>query len=162
MTQDIAAIMAEPPGGANHGRIATIDPEDEGRWIDASPEAEWMRDDQGFGIVETSRGSDGRGTTYGAHDAGMTTHRGVLHPDEYVDSSTLRLMIEKRLGFTYEEITSVYRQGPLAPESRQLRDKIDARMLALSRAGANMTVLADGLGIPVRTIENAVRRARES
>lgn len=95
-----------------------------------------------------------------AFDGGITAHRGVLHPDEYVDPELLRTMIEQHLGFTYEEISSVYRQGRLSPDQRELRATIDAQMLALSRAGGNLTALADDLGIPLRTIHNAIARAR--
>jgi len=96
------------------------------------------------------------------NDAGMVAHRGVLHEDEYVDEPLLKLMIERRLGFTYEQIRSVYRSGPLAADARQLRAKIDARLLALSRSGGVMTLLAEALGLGDATIERALARAREA
>lgn len=94
-------------------------------------------------------------------DGGMVAHRGTLHPDEYVDSATLREAAEASLGFTYEEISSVYRQGPLAPEQRQLRERIDARLLALSRAGGAMATLASVLKLNEKTVDRALARARD-
>lgn len=31
---------------------------------------------------------------------GLTAHRGVLHPDDYVDEGTLVTLVEDELGFT--------------------------------------------------------------
>jgi hypothetical protein len=80
------------------------------------------------------------------HSGGLTAHRGVLHPEEYVDQEALRAMVEDELGFTYEQVRSVYRQGPLSADQRELRGQIDARLLVLSRAGGEMTLLAGALG----------------
>lgn len=107
----------------------------------------------------------------GSRDGGMTTHRGVLRGDEYVDVEALRAAVERELGFTYEQVRSVYRQGPLTDEQRELRGKIDARLLALSRAGGELNVLARALGMQVKTnrskgdsscwvMERAIARAR--
>lgn len=102
----------------------------------------------------------------GAED-GLTSHRGVLHPDEYVDMSVLRALVEAELGFSYEQVRSVYRQGPLSARQRELRGRIDARVLALSHAGANLALLGRLLGFPVkdngncRAMENALARARK-
>ena len=103
----------------------------------------------------------------GDEEGGVTSHRGVLHPDEYVDSDTLRVLVERELGFTYEQVRSVYRQGPLSADQRELRGHIDARLLALSRSGGHMAELGRALGFDVkangncRAIENALTRARE-
>jgi hypothetical protein len=99
-------------------------------------------------------------------DGGLTSHRGVLAPGEYVDPDVLRKAVEEELGYTYEQIRSVYRQGPLSPEQRKLRGVIDARMLALRRSGANMTELGRALGFRVKVSGNvdvldaAVARAK--
>jgi len=114
----------------------------------------------GYSIVTPSHGRD-------ALESGMTAHRGVLHPDEYVEEDTLRSLIERSLGFTYDQIRSVYRQGPLSPEQRQLRRRIDARMLAISRSGGNMAELARAIGFTVKptgdveVFKAALARARD-
>ena len=99
--------------------------------------------------------------SYGYQDAGMTAHRGTLHPDEYVDENVVRDAAEEVLGFTYEEISSVYKQGPKSPEQRQLRAKIDARLLALSRSGG-LSKLAEILGLNEKTLDRALARARDA
>ena len=132
--EDFEALMQERPDG--------IETDQSGEFWD------------GFSIV--SIGNED------VNDAGMVAHRGVLHEDEYVDEPLLKLMIERRLGFTYEQIRSVYRSGPLAADARQLRAKIDARLLALSRSGGVMTLLAEALGLGDATIERALARAREA
>lgn len=103
----------------------------------------------------------------GDEEGGVTAHRGVLHPDEYVNEDALRVLVERELGFTYEQVRSVYRQGPLSASGRELRGRIDARLLALSRSGGHMAELGRALGFPVkddghcRVMENALARARE-
>lgn len=106
-------------------------------------------------------------TDGGGRDGGMTSHRGVLQGGEHVDADALRALVEAELGFTYDEVRAVYRQGPLAPAQRELRNRIDARLLALSRAGGHMAALGQALGFPVkddghcRVMENALMRARK-
>lgn len=134
MIEDIESIMSEGPGGETSN-------------------TEEFLGAGGWGIATL----DG-----GGRDGGLTAHRGVVHPDEYVDADILRDAACEALGFTYEEITSVYRQGPLAPEQRQLREKIDARLLALSHAGGNLTQLAAALGLNrTGVIDRALTRARD-
>jgi hypothetical protein len=93
-------------------------------------------------------------------DGGLVAHRGVLHPEEHVDGLELRRLACEELGFTYEQISSVYRSGRKSADQRELRGRIDARLLALSREGGNMTALADALGLYRRLLEDALRRAR--
>lgn len=133
MQEDIEALMSEAPGGVT----TDVEREIAGR--------------EDFTFVDPSRLST---------DAGMTAHRGPLVGDEYIDVDVLRDAAEEALGFTYEDVSSVYRQGPLSPEQRQLRDRIDARMLALSRSGGNMTALADTLDLSGSVIDRALVRAR--
>lgn len=103
----------------------------------------------------------------GGRGHGLTTHRGVLHPDEYVDLEDLRARISERLGFTLDEIRSVYRQGPLSAAGRYLRSRIDARLLEVAESGGLLVELGSALGWAVRedghcrTVENALSRARE-
>jgi hypothetical protein len=102
----------------------------------------------------------------GADGGGLTAHRGVLQDNEYVDPDVLRKAVEEELGYTYEQIRSVYRQGPLTPEKRELRGIIDARMLALRRSGANMVELGRAIGFPIKAsgncavLDNAIARAK--
>lgn len=104
-------------------------------------------------------------------NGGITSHRGVLHPDEYVDQNLLQELVERELGFTYEQVRSVYREGRPSAESRELRAQIDARLLALSDAGGSMLHLARAFGWKIdeagetggencRTLERALERAR--
>lgn len=153
--------MQEPAGGPNHGRRSSTNPEAEGRHLPLGAD-EW----QAAEFMRT-----GGWTVARAKDpalAGMTAHRGVLHPDEYVDEAALRGLVEQELGFTYEQVRSVYRQGPLSADMRELRGQIDARLLALSHAGGNLTALGRALGFYVDDHGNcdamkaAVARAKEA
>lgn len=130
MHENISEIMSEAPGG--------VTPRE------GIP--------HGFGVIDPVHNNE--------HQAGMVAHRGVLHPDEYVDADVLRDAACEAVGFTYAEITSVYRQGLKTPETRQLRERIDSRMLALRRSGGNMTQLADALGLAQSAVDRALKRAR--
>ena len=158
-------LMEEPPGGRNAGRAASPDPNVEGRWLPLGVEDaqayEFVRGG-GWTLVDTSRGSH----AHGAVEAGMSAHRGVLRGDEYVDPAALLAAVEVELGFTVEDVRAVYRQGRLSDEQREQRGKIDARLLALSRSGANMMLLAKLLGLTgpagtwPRPLKNAIARAK--
>jgi hypothetical protein len=155
-TSDIREIMEEAPGGPNHGRAASNNPEGEGRWVDlsesAAQAAEFMRDG-GFIVGSMEGGAQ-------QERAGITSHRGVLRGDEYVDGFRLRDLVEENLGFSYAEISAVYRPGRLTADQRELRARIDARLLALSRAGGNMDALARVLRWDPKTMDGALARAR--
>ncbi len=103
----------------------------------------------------------------GGRSGGLTTHRGVLHPDEYVNEDNLRALVSEHLGFTLAEVRSVYRQGRMSAEGRALRARIDARLLEIEQSGGLMTELGRALGWAVnengncRTLDNALARARE-
>jgi hypothetical protein len=90
---------------------------------------------------------------------GMVAHRGTLHPDEYIDRAVLREATEEALGFTHEEVSSAYAYGRPTTEQRQLRERIDSRLLALSRSGGRMASLAMALDIGTATLERALARA---
>lgn len=128
----------------------------------------------GFSVADTAYGST-TGRIAGAGDAGMKAHRGVLHEEEYVDDVRLRSLVEAELGFSYDEVRSVYDRGvaggPLPKPLRQLRERLDARVLALSLSGANMVALARAIGLPLQAaddergewchaLDRALRRAR--
>ena len=166
---EIRELMEEPAGGHNHGRTAVDDPhldERATRFIGLGVEDGQERDVLNGGGWTLIPGVGGA-----RQAAGMTAHRGVLHPHEYVDNDVLRAKVEEAFGFTVEEVRSVYRQGRLTPEQGELRSRIDARLLALSRAGANMLALARVFGLPIkparhggncRVLDNALTRARNS
>jgi hypothetical protein len=80
-------------------------------------------------------------------------------------------MVEAELGFTFEQVHEVYRQGAgrwMTEEQRHLRARLDARLLQLAKAGGNMVALGRILGFRVdeskrscAAITNALARARE-
>jgi hypothetical protein len=156
---DFAELMEEPAGGRNYGRRREGD-----RFNSLSVEDAQAREllrEGGWSIVSPS--SNGAGTL---PTAGMTAHRGVLHPNEHVDHERLVGLVEGALGFTLDDVHAVYRQGRLSADQQELRAQIDARLLALSRSGANMDLLARLLGFkgPAGTwpfaLKNAIARAK--
>lgn len=105
------------------------------------------------------------GADYGV---GLTAHRGVLHPDDYVDTNVVQEAVLERLGFSLDEVRSVYRQGPLSSAQRELRARIDARLMEIAEDGGLMKELGRALGWAVKangtcqTLSNALARAREA
>jgi hypothetical protein len=92
---------------------------------------------------------------------GLVSHRGVLHPHEYVDMARLVQALEQELGFTLEQLRSVYGTGGRIPSRRlELRDRIDARLLALARSGASMDLFGRVTGLNDSTLDRALARAR--
>jgi hypothetical protein len=91
-------------------------------------------------------------------------HRRRADFDEEADRRWLLPLIERQLGFTHDEVRSVYRQGPLSAKQRDFRADIDDAMLALSRGGGNMVLVGRLLGFYVnrgcKVINDAVERAR--
>jgi len=120
---------------------------------------ELMQDETAFTAEELATGGF---SVIDRTDGGMVAHRGVLHPDEYVDRAVLREAAEASLGFTYAEITAAYKMGRPTDEQRQQREKIDARLLALSRSGGAMSTLAVVLDLGPATIDRALARARRA
>lgn len=158
--EDLEEIMQEPPGGVNHGRMAGDD-----HWAPLSVEdaqAEEFLQQRGWSLVEAS--TRGR-------DAGMSAHRSVTHPQEHIDQELLRVLVEDGLGFSFEEIQASYGNGRPSATRARTRADIDARLLALSRAGGNMLALARVLGWEIeegngrtgpgcRKLKRALQRAR--
>lgn len=157
--RDTERLMEEVPGGENHGFTSDAYVDDDGapRVTRRPNDLTLARLDQrGLGAGE------GRfGIVTGREDGGLIAHRGILHPDEYVDLTVLRLAAEESLGFTYAEVSAAYKNGRPTAEERQLREKIDARMLVLSRSGGSMKTLADMLDLSEKTVDRALTRARE-
>jgi hypothetical protein len=146
--------MEEPAGGPNHGRRASDNPNVEGRrvplYADDWQAAEFMRAN-GWTMVHAKDGTR----------AGVNAHRGVLHPNEYADPVLLKAAVEGELGFTFVDLHSVYSTGGRIPSKRrELRGRIDARLLALSRSGANMDLFGRVVGLNASTLDRALARAR--
>lgn len=91
---------------------------------------------------------------------GLHAHRGVLHPAEYVDPAVIVPAVERRLGFTKAELHLVYRQGRKSAAQRELRARIDARLLELQSSGGNLELLARIVGVDRKTLGRALARAR--
>lgn len=156
--EDTQNIMSEAPVGDNHGyAIASF--------TDSEDTPQRSRRDQTMrlsGLEQAAPGQHGGfGIATGKDDGGLVAHRGILAPGEYVDWFALREAVEADLGFTYAEVNEAYALGRPTVEQRQLREKIDARLLALSRAGGNMETLAKALALSEKTVDRALRRARE-
>ena len=146
-TEDYASLMEEPAGGHNHGRM-------DGNTLDTDESVAFgFRFDGGWHVADIRSNKEEAG--------GLVSHRGVLAPAEYVDPDVLRTMVEEEFGFSLDDVASVYTTKRLRHDQRQLRGDIDARVLALSRSGANMAQLANVLGINPRTMERALARARQ-
>lgn len=157
MSSELAQLMEEPPLGPNHGRRAADNPEAEGRHLPLGIndwQAREFMQSGGWSVIHEKDGERA--------GVGVSAHRGVLHPDEHVDQAALRAMVEHELGFTIDQVHSVYSTGGRIPDQlRGLRERIDARLLALSRSGANMALLGRSVGIPYDpTIKRALRRAQ--
>ena len=144
---NLEELMGEPPGGFNHGRH-------NGLSLDTKDHQQYeLRFTGGFGIAHPfDGGTKGNGPN----------GRNVLAPGEYVDTTILRLEVEKRLGATYAEIAVLYGSKRLDDEQRERRSTIDTVMLKLQRAGANMYQFAEVVGMNQRTMNRALVRAREA
>lgn len=172
-TDELADLMQEAPGGDNHGSRSTPDWESWNRseeskfgnriglsirWAQAH---EYIRRG-GFSVVDTNAGTH-TGRTHGYQDAGMKTHRGPLHGMEFVHHDELINMVEGHLGFTFDEVRSVYARegGPLPGDLRELRSQIDDRLLRLREDGhLDMTEFSRVFGLSEKTIRRAVQRAK--
>lgn len=115
-------------------------------------ETSWLADG-GWTVASPKTEGSGR-------DGGLTAHRGVLFPGEFVDRLSLRDAVLERLGFTLEQVNSVYKQGRKSDDQRQLRDKIDESLLALSRDGATVSKISEALLVDDNVVTSALSRAR--
>jgi hypothetical protein len=133
----------------------TTSREDERRRARTSAEArDYMATTRGGWRVVSPRARTGN------ERCGMTAHRGVLHPHEYVNTAELVAAVEKRLGFTLDELRAVYRQGRKSAAQLELRARIDARLLELRERGGNMELLARVIGVDRKVVGRAMTRAR--
>jgi hypothetical protein len=126
----------------------------------------------GVSLLEDAAGSTIVHEKQGA-DVGLTAHRGVLHPDEYVNPWLLGAMVEELLGFTLAEVHEALPAVAGRPTAArlELRARVDARLLEVAEGGGNMIELGKALGLPIlpadetggercQPLERALARAR--
>lgn len=104
--------------------------------------------------------SDGASIDYrhsGSARSGKS-HRGVLHPSEYVDTEEMQRQLEAEFGYTLTEVREAFAPGPLPARLRERRDHLDQVMRQIKESGGNMTQLARYLGISPRTVARAAKR----
>lgn len=162
MRSELAELMQEPAGGDNHGQRLSGNPGVEGPHLSLETER-WRREEfmrnSGWTLVHNV---DRRASETGARSHAVNQYT-VLHPTEYVDESLLVVLVEDELGFTVEQLHSVYSTGGRIPsDRRELRARIDARLLALSRGGANMDLFGRIIGLNPATLDRALARAKEA
>lgn len=109
-----------------------------------------MRSTDGWRVVSPDHGDR----------CGMVAHRGVLHADEYVNRARLLTAVQHRLGFTLAELHDVYCQGRKSQAQRELRARIDARLLELAHVGGNLSMLGRIVGVHPHTFSRALARAK--
>jgi hypothetical protein len=152
MTSDLERLMQEPAGGHNHGRR---------RAPDTGAAIAW----QPLGDAQTGEFLREAGWTVAREKdptaSGMSAHRGVLQEDEYVDPTVVEALVEDALGFSFDQLHSVYSTGGRIPADRvELRGRIDARLLALAESGANMDLFGRVTRLNASTLDRALTRAR--
>lgn len=139
-TLDFEALMQEPPGGNNFGRR-------DGEPLGADDSGEFLLDG-GWTIVDTSSGGERRR---------VKAHRGVTHPDEYIDPEALRVEVENLFGFSAAQVSEAFSPGRPSASRLELRDHVDARMLEISELGGNMVALGRSLGLAIGDSGNGAR-----
>lgn len=151
------AVMQEPPGGFNNGRASRSS----GRFV-TNLSTEEMKTSEHLG--DENAGWDLSSMEGGAQQSrgGITSHRGVLHPDEFVHAEALEALLEENLGVSLDEFDEAYRsRGRPSPEALATRVKVDRVFLEVVEDGGNVEELARILGIARARIYDAAERARE-
>ncbi len=134
---ELEDLMQEPPHGFNHG---------------VKNRGTSLECDGVFGFRV-----NGGWTIVWPGNGGTKGNRHVLAEDEYVDEDVLALEIEDRLGHSLEDVKAAYSQrGRITPEHKVVRDDIDAKILSLYEAGANMFQFALYVGMNQRTMNRAI------
>lgn len=111
---------------------------------------DWLDDDQAGALVSARAGK-----------AGMTGHRGVLFPGQYVDRASVVAALEERLGVTAEEFRAVYggrKGGPLPKRLRELRTNLNAVLERVEAEGGSLALLAQWMGVNPRALQRALER----
>lgn len=156
---ELEQLMQEPPTGHNHGRGGQ---NHDGRRRSLATEGmvseRYLTDSvEGWSIASIKGGNQ---------EGGITSHRGVLHSDEYVHAETLERLLEERLGVSLHEFDEAYktRGRPSAEQSAKneaVRIKVDALFLEIQETDGNIELLSRLLGINDRRIREAAKRARQ-
>jgi hypothetical protein len=143
-----------PRTGWDEGmQVHSTDPEARGR-RSRSPTEVAAVSENGMAVIP-SYYNHGRGS--------MVAHRGVLHPDEYVDVKQLARQLEVRLDCTLEEFVGVYGRaggGPLPKALRPLRARLDEALAIYAERGGSMATLGLCTGVPERNLQRAAKRGR--
>ena len=153
---DYEELMQELPGGDNSGRASGI-----GVQPQSSRKPTEFLSARDMQVEELMR--QGGWVIDWLGYGGTTAHRGPLQPGEYVDPVIVQEAVERRLGFTYAEISAVYpdKPGTLSATQRAMRSAIDQRLLAVSHSGGNMLQLAKILGWPTLLGEGGQEKSRK-
>jgi hypothetical protein len=100
---------------------------------------------------------------------GLTIHRGILHPDEYVDAVIFQVQIEQRLHCSLDEFERWYgrraRGRPRHSDIEQrtfIRERVDPVLLGVVEDGGHVEWLARVLGVDKGRIYEAAHRARSA
>lgn len=176
--ESLEEMMIEPPGGDNHGSsyhdISTAHgvtgaTEGKGNRI-VYAVTHPHRPTKSLNIKDTDALRATQRTVYDPKEyyyLGMTAHRGILQPEEYVDKEAVVFALEQRLGYKAEEVQFLYSKPNPSKKDLPRKDKLEDIFLELEEAGGNMSLLAALLGLQVRadgtcfTMARAIKRARE-
>jgi hypothetical protein len=166
MPQDVRAAVEALRGARGEAPRGARPRESGGGEVTESLQGQRRRARTAPAVVDFIRGGGWRivsSRSGGGDDrCGLTAHRGVLHPDEWrwLDRGAVVADVERRLGFTVDELRLVYRQGRKSAAQRELRARVDARLLDVARIGGNMALLACVTGLHEHTVSHALARAR--
>lgn len=167
--EDLASLMEEPPGGWNHGKrvseLSGNNVEESGRENSNShphmPKVNLNIRDRAAQKDTNSVHQDD------LHQYGMRAHRGILQPEEYVHSDELAQRVGMMLGMPIETIKGAFAPGTPDRLRQSIKNSLEDKMLDLSEAGGNMSILAHVLQFKVRedgycrTMSSLLSRARE-
>lgn len=169
MDEDLSQLMEEPPGGWNHGK----------RTSDLSGFAEQERMTSpslsrphvpkvNLNIKDRAAQKDTNSLSQDdLYYHGMRAHRGILQPEEYVDSDELAEKVGMLLGMPIETVRGAFAPGTPDRLRQSIKSSLEDKMLQLSEAGGNMSILAQVLEFNVRedgycrTMSNLLARARD-
>jgi hypothetical protein len=175
---DFEALMEDTPVGENHGRRRAvlhsyITPRTPNG--NEHPHLEHEVWENLGGIAETDANVSGVVRMVPVGDEtyhGMVAHRGTLseREKELLDWEKVERLVYAKIGATAEEVEAAYTERAGAPSAERLETRafIDARLLAISEAGGNMSVLATVFGWDIdldgkcQKMQRALRRARKA
>lgn len=166
MEEDVARLMEEPPGGWNHGkRVSELQAYvDDRAKVVSQPNVPKLN----LNIKERAAQNDTHSISQDdLYYHGMKAHRGILQPEEHVDSEELAEKVGILLGMPIETIRGAFAPGTPDRLRLSIKNSLEDKILELSEAGGNMSILAHVLGFSVRedgycrTMSNLLARSRE-